>query len=290
MKLSVKNIKDFILLAISDGHNDFESICGFVLPRCNRLTRGRIGEFLYELERDGLIEVHSEDDFNIEYRLPQNTTTRTEAEITAGIDDEQTQPLKTQVFELINKRATTIGKVCAALKISKHDAENIISELINENMIERKGGWLKSRDDAPHQKHETPEPTAAADSENGQAQTAALQNDTAESTTETETPKGNNMEIQETLNERAKTHGNFADVAKLTALMKGQFIGARNEACDSISEACNSLSFSQFAALEMIIMKLARIACGNPDEPDHWRDIAGYAMLIVNELESENAQ
>lgn len=287
MKLSVKNIKDFILLAISDGHNDFESICGFVLPRCNRLTRGRIGEFLYELERDGLIEVHSEDDFNIEYRLPQNTTARTEAEITAGIDDEQTQPLKTQVFELINKRATSIGKVCAALKISKHDAENIISELINENMIERKGGWLKSRDDAPHQKHETPEPTAAADSENGQAQTAALQNDTAESTTETETPKGNNMEIQQTLNERAKTHGNFADVALLTAVMKSEFVDEITKGNKKLSEA---ISVSQYSALEMIFIRLARIACGDPNEVEHWLGIAGYAMLIVNELEKGNAQ
>jgi hypothetical protein len=31
-------------------------------------------------------------------------------------------------------------------------------------------------------------------------------------------------------------------------------------------------------------MKMSRILCGNPNEPDHWRDIAGYATLIENIL------
>lgn len=35
----------------------------------------------------------------------------------------------------------------------------------------------------------------------------------------------------------------------------------------------------QRAAAEMIAVKLSRIVSGNPDEPDHWADISGYARL-----------
>ncbi len=33
------------------------------------------------------------------------------------------------------------------------------------------------------------------------------------------------------------------------------------------------------SAVSMIAVKLARIATGDPNEPDHWKDIAGYARL-----------
>lgn len=36
---------------------------------------------------------------------------------------------------------------------------------------------------------------------------------------------------------------------------------------------------AQRAAVEMIAVKLSRIVSGNPNEPDHWDDIAGYARL-----------
>lgn len=38
-------------------------------------------------------------------------------------------------------------------------------------------------------------------------------------------------------------------------------------------------------ALAMIATKIARIVNGNSDDPDHWRDIAGYAELVVHHLE-----
>ena len=43
-------------------------------------------------------------------------------------------------------------------------------------------------------------------------------------------------------------------------------------------------------ALDMIFHKLARIGCGNNREIDHWRDIAGYATLVENELEKTWAE
>ena len=40
-----------------------------------------------------------------------------------------------------------------------------------------------------------------------------------------------------------------------------------------------SLHPTQRQALNLIATKMSRICCGNPDEPDHWDDIAGYALL-----------
>jgi hypothetical protein len=36
----------------------------------------------------------------------------------------------------------------------------------------------------------------------------------------------------------------------------------------------------------MICSKLARLACGDADHVDSWHDIAGYATLVVKDLES----
>jgi hypothetical protein len=37
-------------------------------------------------------------------------------------------------------------------------------------------------------------------------------------------------------------------------------------------------------AMQTICTKMSRALHGNPDEPDHWRDIAGYATLVENRL------
>lgn len=36
-----------------------------------------------------------------------------------------------------------------------------------------------------------------------------------------------------------------------------------------------------------IVCKLMRIF-GSPDNPDHWKDIAGYATLVANDLEKND--
>ncbi len=73
------------------------------------------------------------------------------------------------------------------------------------------------------------------------------------------------------LNERAKTHGDFDQVALTARAIKALFSRA-------------NLSPTQREALDMIASKLGRIANGNANEPDHWRDIAGYAELVVRHL------
>lgn len=73
------------------------------------------------------------------------------------------------------------------------------------------------------------------------------------------------------LNEREKTHGRFEEVAYTARTIR-------------YAMTRDGMSAVQEEALGMIASKLARIACGNPQEIDHWRDIAGYAELVVRDL------
>ncbi len=77
------------------------------------------------------------------------------------------------------------------------------------------------------------------------------------------------------LEERAKTHGHFCDVARSAQVIKSE-----------INKA-DHLELTQIEALDMIASKIARILHGNPNERDHWLDIEGYARLVRLELEGE---
>lgn len=82
--------------------------------------------------------------------------------------------------------------------------------------------------------------------------------------------------IQETLNERGKTHGDFRENGRIMQLLKD---GART------GVNWETLSHEQREALDMILHKIGRILSGNPNEADHWRDIAGYATLCQQIIE-----
>ncbi len=71
--------------------------------------------------------------------------------------------------------------------------------------------------------------------------------------------------------EREKTHGSFQDVAGCAQDLKAAI---RNRKLSS-----SNIDERQIEALDLICTKIARIICGNPMEPDHWVDIAGYAKL-----------
>lgn len=49
--------------------------------------------------------------------------------------------------------------------------------------------------------------------------------------------------------------------------------------------AWSKLTDPQKTSLEMISLKVSRVLNGDPNDVDHWKDIAGYAELIVKELE-----
>ena len=83
--------------------------------------------------------------------------------------------------------------------------------------------------------------------------------------------------IKETLEQRAKTHGDFRQVAAVAQNLKDIL-------AHGLSAKELNLSAVQAEAIEVICSKLARIVCGNPDEPDHWLDIQGYAELVLRTL------
>ena len=77
------------------------------------------------------------------------------------------------------------------------------------------------------------------------------------------------------LNEREKTHGDWSRTAWTAQQIKRMW------------PASDKLQPGQREALDMIATKIARIVCGNPNEPDHWRDIAGYATLVAGNLDDK---
>lgn len=82
--------------------------------------------------------------------------------------------------------------------------------------------------------------------------------------------------INEILTQRANTHGNFTDVSITAQHIKKDLMSGKNY---------NTLSPIQRECIDMVASKLSRIVNGNPDEKDHWVDIAGYATLVANTLE-----
>lgn len=78
------------------------------------------------------------------------------------------------------------------------------------------------------------------------------------------------------LEERAKTHGDFANTSRIFVRILAATGPVGNP----------DLTMAHAA----IINKLARIASGDCNEVDHWRDIAGYATGAVKILEAQQGQ
>ena len=84
--------------------------------------------------------------------------------------------------------------------------------------------------------------------------------------------------IQQTLDKRSKTHGDFRDNANTSQRLK-----------DVIRLAPNYLylSYIQRESLDLVCTKISRILGGDHNEPDHWLDILGYIELAHNDLRFE---
>lgn len=82
-------------------------------------------------------------------------------------------------------------------------------------------------------------------------------------------------EIDDTVTQRGERYGLFADGAVIMQDLKGVMRAA---------PGWERLTPSQREALEMIQHKIARVLNGDPTYDDNWRDIAGYAKLILDEL------
>ena len=81
------------------------------------------------------------------------------------------------------------------------------------------------------------------------------------------------------LDEREKTHGDYARLSRLSQKLKRL-----------IRIEPSELTHQQSESLDMICVKIARIVCGNQNEPDHWRDIMGYAELIYKNLQPASGE
>lgn len=77
-------------------------------------------------------------------------------------------------------------------------------------------------------------------------------------------------DVHDTLKQRQNTHGDFSDNAQIMQTLKDYF---RDQ------EGWKALSPVQREVLDMFALKIGRILSGDPDEPDHWHDLAGYATL-----------
>lgn len=94
-------------------------------------------------------------------------------------------------------------------------------------------------------------------------------------------------DIQQTLDERGSRYGEFPNHAKISqdiqkAMMTGYMMRGDGQSFDDLEPY-------MIEALAMIAHKIGRILNGDPYYDDSWRDIAGYAQLVVNELEKHNA-
>ena len=88
-------------------------------------------------------------------------------------------------------------------------------------------------------------------------------------------------DLEATLLDRGSRYGPFKGVAELTIALKEALA---NELCAH----CKKLPPIQQEALDMIFHKIGRIVNGDNNDDDSWHDIAGYAELVVKDLNSDS--
>lgn len=84
-------------------------------------------------------------------------------------------------------------------------------------------------------------------------------------------------EISDTLAERGKDYGKFADQARITQALKAVMKDTPN---------WDKLDPDMKEALDMTVHKIARILNGNPYKVDSWFDIEGYTKLVRVRIET----
>lgn len=77
---------------------------------------------------------------------------------------------------------------------------------------------------------------------------------------------------EELLTTRATTHGSFAHNSRIGQHLRDFFRAQPGWAVANVRTR---------EVLDYVAGKLSRILSGQPDEPQHWEDIAGYATLVI---------
>ena len=88
------------------------------------------------------------------------------------------------------------------------------------------------------------------------------------------------MSIEKTLKERGEKYGSFEGYVLLCNQLKAVALLADNGRIQPLHSE----------GLDMIFNKIARILNGDPNYADNWHDIAGYAILVENELKIDTAK
>lgn len=87
-------------------------------------------------------------------------------------------------------------------------------------------------------------------------------------------------QVNDILEQRGSRYGDFkthADITQTLKAVKNLYVKTLNK----------DLNPSQNESLDMIFHKIGRIINGDPNYADSWVDIAGYAQLVVNQLEGK---
>lgn len=82
-------------------------------------------------------------------------------------------------------------------------------------------------------------------------------------------------QVERTLAERGSRYGDFLDNAELSQELE--------DFCRS-KEGYDRLDPLHREALKFIFQKVSRIVNGDPNYPDNWHDIQGYAKLVEDRL------
>jgi hypothetical protein len=83
------------------------------------------------------------------------------------------------------------------------------------------------------------------------------------------------MSLEETLAARGEIYGDFRDHAEIAQQIQDVM---------RYYSGWGRLSRVQKQALTVIADKIARILSGDPNYPDNWHDIQGYARLVEESL------
>ena len=89
------------------------------------------------------------------------------------------------------------------------------------------------------------------------------------------------MEVEKLLENRGGTYGKYTSVSQISQDLKKVMR-------ESPNYKVMPAPFQE--SLDMIANKISRILNGNPLYEDSWRDISGYATLVLMELEDMEIQ
>ena len=92
-------------------------------------------------------------------------------------------------------------------------------------------------------------------------------------------------QISQILDERGSRYGSFATHANITMALK---LNIHKHIKDHAKE--DIITADMVEALDMICHKIGRIVNGDPTYADSWIDIAGYAKLVSDRLQQEEAE